>query len=84
VRGLGRRALTVAADLGDPAAAAAVADEVLNSFGSIDILVNNAGLTHWGSLARTSVEDFDRLVAVGARGPFLMMRAAERGSGGGG
>jgi 3-oxoacyl-[acyl-carrier protein] reductase len=76
VRGLGRRALTVAADLGNPAAAAAVTDEVLNSFGSIDILVNNAGLTHWGSLARTSVEDFDRLVAVNARGPFLMMGAA--------
>jgi hypothetical protein len=37
---------------------------------------NNAGITHWGSVAQTSVEDFDRLVAVGARAPFLMMQAA--------
>jgi 3-oxoacyl-[acyl-carrier protein] reductase len=49
---------------------------VKDSFGSLDILVNNAGLTHWGSLAQTSVADFDRLVAVNARGAFLMMRAA--------
>ena len=27
-------------------------------------------------MAQTSVEDFDRLVAVDARAPFLMMRAA--------
>jgi 3-oxoacyl-[acyl-carrier protein] reductase len=76
VRGLGRRALTLQADLGDPAAAAALVEAVRESFGSLDILVNNAGLTHWGSLAQTSVADFDRLVAVDARGPFLMMRAA--------
>jgi 3-oxoacyl-[acyl-carrier protein] reductase len=75
VRGLGRRVLVVGADLGDPAAAAAVVDAVVGEFGRLDILVNNAGITHWGSVAQTSVEDFDRLVAVDARGPFLMMQA---------
>jgi 3-oxoacyl-[acyl-carrier protein] reductase len=76
VRGLGRRAIAVAADLGDPAAAAAVVDAVAGEFGRLDILVNNAGITHWGALAQTSVADFDRLVAVDARAPFLMMQAA--------
>src|SRR5580698_616341 len=76
VRGLGRRAIAVAADLGDPAAAAAVVDAVMGEFGRVDILVNNAGITHWGALAQTSLEDFDRLVAVNARAPFLMMQAA--------
>ena len=42
----------------------------------LDILVNNAGVTHWGPLAETALADFDRLVAVNARGPFLMMQAA--------
>jgi 3-oxoacyl-[acyl-carrier protein] reductase len=76
VRGLGRRALVVEADLGDPAAAAAVTEAVTGEFGRLDILVNNAGVTHWGSLAQTRLEDFDRLVAVNARAPFLMMQAA--------
>jgi 3-oxoacyl-[acyl-carrier protein] reductase len=53
-----------------------VVRQAVDSFGTINIVVNNADLTHWGSLERTSVEDFDRLVAVDARGPFLMMQAA--------
>jgi 3-oxoacyl-[acyl-carrier protein] reductase len=76
VRGFGRRALTVQADLAEPMAAAAVMDAVVDEFGRVDILVNNAGITHWGALAQTSLEDFDRLVAVNARAPFLMMQAA--------
>jgi 3-oxoacyl-[acyl-carrier protein] reductase len=76
VRSMGRRALAVPADLAEPTAAAAVVEAVTGEFGRLDILVNNAGVTHWGAVAQTSVEDFDRLVAVNARGPFLMMRAA--------
>jgi 3-oxoacyl-[acyl-carrier protein] reductase len=76
VRDLGRRAFTVRADLAEPAAAAGVVDAVMGEFGRLDILVNNAGITHWGALAQTQVEDFDRLVAVNARAPFLLMQAA--------
>jgi 3-oxoacyl-[acyl-carrier protein] reductase len=77
VRGLGRRALTVEADLAEPAAAATVVDAVAGELGALDILVNNAGITHWGTLAQTRLEDFDRLADVNARAPFLMMQAAE-------
>jgi 3-oxoacyl-[acyl-carrier protein] reductase len=76
VQGLGRRALMIRADLADPAAPAAVTAAAAGEFGRLDILVNNAGITHWGSVAQTSAEDFDRLVAVDARAPFLMMQAA--------
>jgi 3-oxoacyl-[acyl-carrier protein] reductase len=76
VRDLGGKALTIGVDLADPEAAAAVADAAAGEFGRLDILVNNAGVTHWGPLADTSQADFDRLVAVNARGPFLMMQAA--------
>ena len=51
-------------------------EAVVGEFGRLDILVNNAGITHWGTLAQTRLEDFDRLVAVDARAPFLMMQAA--------
>jgi 3-oxoacyl-[acyl-carrier protein] reductase len=76
VRDLGGKALTIGVDLADPEAAATVADAAAGEFGRLDILVNNAGVTHWGPLADTSLADFDRLVAVNARGPFLMMQAA--------
>ena len=52
VRGLGRRAFVIAADLADPAAAAMVVDAVAGEFGRLDILVNNAGITHWGRWCR--------------------------------
>jgi len=76
VRGLGRRALSVKADLGEPEAAAAAVDAVVSEFGKLDILVNNAGITHWGAVAQTSLEDIERLFNVNARAPYLMMRTA--------
>lgn len=76
VRGTGRRVLSMQADLAGPTAPAAVVAAMMGEFGGLDILVNNAGITHWGAVAQTSAEDFDRLVAVNARAPFLMMRAA--------
>jgi 3-oxoacyl-[acyl-carrier protein] reductase len=76
VRELGRRVLVIRADLADPAAPAAVVQAVTGEFGRLDILVNNAGITHWGSVAQTSAEDFDRVVTVDARAPWLMMAAA--------
>ena len=47
----------------------------LGQLGHLDILVNNAGVTSWGPLAGVPVDEFDRLVAVNARAPFLMMKA---------
>jgi 3-oxoacyl-[acyl-carrier protein] reductase len=76
VRRHGRRALSVQAELAEPTAPAAVVNAVTGELGGLDILVNNAGMTHWGSVAQTSVEDFDRLVAVNGRAAFLMMQAA--------
>ncbi|HEY2277031.1 MAG TPA: SDR family oxidoreductase [Streptosporangiaceae bacterium] len=76
VRELGRQALTIGADLARPEVAASVIDAAVRAFGRLDILVNNAGVTYWGPLADTARADFDRLIAVNARGPFLMMQAA--------
>jgi 3-oxoacyl-[acyl-carrier protein] reductase len=76
VASLGRRAFPVEADLAEPDAAGATTAAVAGEFGRLDILVNNAGITHWGTVARTSLEDLDHLVAVNARAPFLMMAAA--------
>ena len=76
VDSLGRRPLMLEAELAEPPAAATVVAATVAEFGTLDILVNNAGVTFWGPLAQTPLPEFDRLVAVNARGPFLMMQAA--------
>jgi 3-oxoacyl-[acyl-carrier protein] reductase len=75
VRGIGRTAIPIAADLGIADSAAEVTQAAVKSFGKLDILVNNAGVTAWGPIAHVDVEDFDRLLAVDARAPFLLMQA---------
>lgn len=42
----------------------------------LDILVNCAGIGVFGPLLEVSAEDWDRVMAVNARGPFLMCREA--------
>jgi NAD(P)-dependent dehydrogenase (short-subunit alcohol dehydrogenase family) len=47
-------------------------------FGSVDIVVNNAGFARSNALVDTSVDEWDQLHAVLARGSFLVSRAAAR------
>lgn len=44
--------------------------EVVSRFGRVDILVNNAGIAHVGNAMTTSEEDFDRVMAVNAKGVY--------------
>ncbi|MEA3213765.1 MAG: hypothetical protein QOE70_6822 [Chthoniobacter sp.] len=48
---------------------------VLAAAGRLDILVNNAGIGHVGTMATTTGEDFDRVLAVNTRGVFNVTRA---------
>jgi 3alpha(or 20beta)-hydroxysteroid dehydrogenase len=49
---------------------------VTSRFGKLDVLVNNAAVLHLGPIARTSLEVWNRVVAVNQTGPFLGIRAA--------
>ena len=44
VESAGRRALTVATDVADPAQCQAMVDAAMTEFGHVDVLVNNAGV----------------------------------------
>jgi NAD(P)-dependent dehydrogenase (short-subunit alcohol dehydrogenase family) len=53
-------------------------EEVLDTFGRIDLLVNNAGITGSAEATvchQTSIDEWDRVMAVNVRGPFLCTRA---------
>jgi 3alpha(or 20beta)-hydroxysteroid dehydrogenase len=51
-------------------------EAVTREHGRLDALVNNAAILHLGSLAQTSLETWERVVAVNQTGPFLGIRAA--------
>jgi NAD(P)-dependent dehydrogenase (short-subunit alcohol dehydrogenase family) len=74
----GTEALFVGADLADPDAGGAIVTACDERFGRLDGLVNAAGLSTRGTLDDTSVELWDRLFAVNARAPFLLMQHAAR------
>jgi NAD(P)-dependent dehydrogenase (short-subunit alcohol dehydrogenase family) len=51
---------------------------IVDVFGRVDVLVNNAGITGSAEATvchQTPVEEWDRVVAVNVRGPFLCTRA---------
>ena len=82
---------SVAADLGGPDKAVGVAMDVTDfdavqagiaagilAFGGVDLIVNNAGITRAGSLADTSLADWDLQYQIMPRGSFLVAKAAEK------
>ena len=66
---------TVAGDVSDPGAVAELADLINRRFGHVDVLVNNAGVIVVKPLGETPIAEWDRVLAVNLRGPFLCCRA---------
>jgi short-subunit dehydrogenase len=64
-------AVTVTADLSDPASATAIAEQA----GTVDILLNNAGMGWAGHFQDMSGDQVARLVAVNLTGPIELTRA---------
>jgi NAD(P)-dependent dehydrogenase (short-subunit alcohol dehydrogenase family) len=75
---IGSEALFVAADLAVEEQCRNVVRACDERFGRVDGLVNAAGLSSRGTLDDTSAELWDRLFAVNARAPFLLMQEAAR------
>ncbi|MER5352895.1 SDR family oxidoreductase [Kitasatospora sp. NPDC002551] len=66
----------VRADLTRPGAVARLFAEAEELTGGIDILVNNAATMLRGKFADTTEEDFDRIMALNVKAPFLAIQQA--------
>jgi 3-oxoacyl-[acyl-carrier protein] reductase len=72
----GGRAASFPTDLNHEAECISLVQKTVEQFKRLDILINNAGIVMFKSLVETTIEQWNRLMAVNARGPFLLCREA--------
>lgn len=69
-------AIGVPTDVSREADVVSLVKQTVKRFRRLDIVVNNAGIGRFGALADTTTEQWDEIMAVNARGPFLLCREA--------
>ena len=75
VAAIGRRAITIAADVSDSTAVAAMVANMTSRLGAPDILVNNAGIALIRGIDDLTEADFDQTIAVNLKSVFLCTQA---------
>jgi NAD(P)-dependent dehydrogenase (short-subunit alcohol dehydrogenase family) len=75
IEAAGGRGAAFKVDVTDPTSTEALAAAVLARSGRVDVLFNNAGIAGVGILHETTVDLWDRVMAVNVRGVFLVARA---------
>ena len=75
VRKRGGEALAVPCDVSKVSEVKEMVEKVLRIFSRIDILVNNAGIIRRGTIESVTEEDWDRVIAVNLKGPFICSKA---------
>jgi 3-oxoacyl-[acyl-carrier protein] reductase len=76
IRGAGGRAAAYVADVGDPAAAAALVAAAVREFGRLDILVNNASVRREVDFASLEYAEWREIVSTTLDGAYLCSRAS--------
>jgi NAD(P)-dependent dehydrogenase (short-subunit alcohol dehydrogenase family) len=76
VRAAGGKAVAARVDVADARSADEAVRAAAAQFGALDVLVNNAGTDLTAPFETLSPADWDRILGVNLRGPFLMARAA--------
>ncbi len=78
VRQLGRKSITVRADIADEREVIGMVKRTIEELNGLHILVNNAGVGGGEPVLESSVETWDRVMAVDLRGTYLCSREAGR------
>ena len=77
VKALGGEAMAIPTDINDPKQIEDMAQEALKTYGTVDVVINNAakGAVPGLLVQDTTVEDWDDVMNVNARGTFLVTSA---------
>ena len=70
----GGTAVALPCDVSQEDEVKALVDRTLTDLGPVDVLINNAGVELGGPITEFSVQEFDTVMAVNVRGPFLMCK----------
>lgn len=70
IRNEGFEAVFIKTDVSDPASVEEMINYANKKYGSIDVLVNNAVLTGFGNIFDTTVEEWDKAIAVNLSGAY--------------
>ena len=76
IRALGRRCVAVQADVADEVAVKGMIARTVQHFGGLDILVNNAGIAPFKPIDELTAAEFDRVLDVNLKGPWLCAKYA--------
>ncbi len=71
----GRRVLGLSCDVTEESQVSELVGRSVEEFGKVDILINNAGINIRGSIEDLSLDEFDQVMNVNVRGPWLCSRA---------
>lgn len=75
IQALGRKCKVIETDVSNGESVRAMVRQTLEAFGRIDILVNNAGIFSYTRIDACTEEEWDRMMAVNLKGPFLCAQA---------
>jgi NAD(P)-dependent dehydrogenase (short-subunit alcohol dehydrogenase family) len=78
IRSAGGRAISMAADVSDPAACSALVDRTVSEFGRIDILICNAGVLLPAFAERATKQELEETLRINVGGYLYCAQAAER------
>lgn len=75
IQALGRKCEVIETDVSNGDSVRAMVRQTLDAFGRVDILVNNAGIFSYTRIDACTEEEWDRMMAVNLKGPFLCSQA---------
>ena len=70
----GQAAMLVLCDVAKSGDVETMVSKVVARFGGVDILVNNAALTDHANIFESTEEEFDKVIAVSLKGPYLVTK----------
>jgi meso-butanediol dehydrogenase / (S,S)-butanediol dehydrogenase / diacetyl reductase len=76
VEKLGGQGLAIVCDVAKAKDGERAVKETAKAFGQLNVLVNNAGVLHAATIEGTSEDQWDNLMTINLKGPFLMCKAA--------
>ena len=78
IEGMGRKSITIQADISDEDAAAKMVEQTIAELGGLDILVNNAGITRDNLFIRMKADEWNAVINTNLTGLFNCAQPAAK------